>query len=223
MTERSTPIIDDLPEVIPVFPLPGVLLLPHGHLPLNIFEPRYLNMVEDAMCSGRMLAMIQTRAEEANPVPEGAEIFTMGCVGRIVSFVESGRGNYLITLAGLSRFRVIEELKPMHGYRRVRARYDEFGNDLAEDSAPLEDRGRLLEAMLDFFDAQDMEGDWSELEKAPDSLLVNSLAMICPFEPQEKQALLECTDTRARGALLTTLLEMASHEGDMPPSGGLRH
>ncbi len=213
-----------LPEVVPVFPLPGVVLLPHGYLPLNIFEPRYVNLVEDALGAGRLMAMVQPTDEGPDPVPDGAEVFTTGCVGRIVSFMETGKGGYMVNLLGLSRFEIAAELKPANGYRRVRARYEAYVNDLQENPESLDDRNRLLHVMTDYFEATEIGGDWQELEEAPDSVLVTSLAMICPFEAREKQALLECAGLQERGQLLIALMEMAAlDKGEGLPTGGVRH
>ncbi|MCZ6465754.1 MAG: LON peptidase substrate-binding domain-containing protein [Alphaproteobacteria bacterium] len=203
---------DDLPETIPVFPLPGALLLPHGHLPLNIFEPRYLNLTADALGQGRMMGMVQPVHAEPDPVSDTAELYRTGCLGRITSFAETDDGRFLITLTGVSRFRIAGELESVRGYRRVSARYDAFAHDLQEDADATADRQRLLDAVRAYFQLQGIDTDWAAIKEAPDGALVTSLAMTCPFEPREKQALLECPGLIERGEFLTTLMEMAVHE-----------
>ena len=215
----------ELPEQIPVFPLTGALLLPGGRLPLNIFEPRYLNMVEDALGRpGRLIGMIQPQVDEAGMVPEGVALYDTGCAGRISRFSETGDGRYLITLTGVARFRVVDELPMQRGYRRVRAEYSDFAGDLAGDDGALEDRERLLRLLRDYFDLRGIEAEWPAIERADDAFLVTSLAMVCPFQPREKQALLECTGMAAREALLTALMEMALHGAEGAEDGaGARH
>ncbi|MFB3134946.1 MAG: LON peptidase substrate-binding domain-containing protein [Rhodospirillales bacterium] len=203
---------DDLPETIPVFPLPGALLLPHGHLPLNIFEPRYLNLTADALGQGRMMGMVQPVDAEPDPVSDTAELYRTGCLGRITSFAETDDGRFLITLTGVSRFRIAGELESVRGYRRVSARYDAFAHDLQEDADATADRQRLLDAVRAYFQLEGIDTDWAAIKEAPDGALVTSLAMTCPFEPREKQALLECPGLIERGEFLTTLMEMAVHE-----------
>lgn len=210
-----------LPSVIPIFPLPGVLLLPGGQLPLNIFEPRYVAMTIDALGAGRLIGMIQPSpvAGVATADPDlraSPDIYGVGCVGRIVSFSETGDGRLLITLLGQSRFRVRSELPLVNGYRRVQADYSEFAHDLtggASDGSPAPqiDRRRLVKAAKGYFDAQGLEADWPGIDAAPDDLLLTSLAMVCPLDSRDKQALLECADTGARAELLIELLEMAVH------------
>ncbi len=202
---------DDLPERIPVFPLPGALLLPHGRLPLNIFEPRYLNLTADALGQGRMMGMVQPVHAEPDPVSDTAELYRTGCLGRITSFAETDDGRFLITLTGVSRFRIVDELESVRGYRRVAARYDAFAHDLQEDTGATADRQRLLDAVRAYFQVQGIDTDWAAIKEAPDGALVTSLAMTCPFEPREKQALLECPGLIERTEFLTTLMEMAVH------------
>ncbi len=213
---------DDLPETIPVFPLPGALLLPHGRLPLNIFEPRYLNLTADALGQGRMMGMVQPVHAEPDPVSDTAELYRTGCLGRITSFAETDDGRFLITLTGVSRFRIVDELESVRGYRRVAARYDAFAHDLQEDMGATADRQRLLAAVRAYFQFQGIDTDWAAIKEAPDGALVTSLAMTCPFEPREKQALLECPGLVERGELLTTLMEMAVH-GSKAAAFGARH
>tara|TARA_R110001592_G_scaffold20524_8_gene83244 strand:+ start:542 stop:1228 length:687 start_codon:yes stop_codon:yes gene_type:complete len=221
------PDTDKLPDVLPIFPLPGALLLPGGQLPLNIFEPRYLNMILDAMAAGRVIGMIQPvpvqgEAPRDPDLRDDAAIYPVGCLGRIVSFSETGDGRLLITLLGQTRFRVAEELAPRNGYRRVRPDFGDFAGDLDETADLAYDRDRLIAAAAGFFDARGLDADWSSIEDAPDTLLVTSLAMVCPFDLREKQALLECGGPAARAALLIDLLEMSAR-GMTPDPGAASH
>lgn len=214
--------LEALPDTLPVFPLSGALLLPHGHLPLNIFEPRYLSMVEDALGNGRLIGMVQPRTPYADPVPDDAGLYPVGCVGRIVSFEETETGHLFIALRGLCRFTIIRELELEKGYRRVQADYGAFNGDFREDDGAINDRPRLITAVRQFFELKDIEVDWEAIEEAGDETLVTSLAMICPLEPREKQALLESTGIGERGELLTSLMEMALL-GDDDRAGSLQH
>jgi Lon protease-like protein len=210
------------PESLPIFPLGGALLLPRAKLPLNIFEPRYLNMVEDALAGLRTIGMVQPRHAYGHPVPDDAPLFEVGCAGRITSFSETGDGRYLITLTGISRFVVVRELEMMRGYRRVAADYGRFADDLNEETGKIAGRGRLLSTVRAFFAKSGMEADWPALEAVPDDTLVSALAMVCPLEPTEKQALLECPGLAERGEFLLNLLEIMTRAGDEETSK-LRH
>ncbi|MCX7933127.1 MAG: LON peptidase substrate-binding domain-containing protein [Rhodovarius sp.] len=215
-----TPAFEDLPEEIPVFPLAGALLLPHGRLPLNIFEPRYLAMVEDALAAGRMFGMLQ--GDPSRPRDErGTAVYSVGCLGRISSFSETEDGRYLITLTGLLRYRVREELPMRRGYRRMRVDYSPYRADLLPlptgDSIP---RPQLIEILRPYFRSHGIEVNWEAIEKTPEALLVNTLAMVCPFSVAEKQALLEAPDPAARAGLLATLVRIGAH-GDGPEGRGL--
>ncbi|MFQ5466968.1 MAG: LON peptidase substrate-binding domain-containing protein [Kiloniellaceae bacterium] len=200
-----------LPETLPIFPLPGTLLLPDGRLPLNIFEPRYMAMVRDAIAGARAIGMIQPR-EAARDVG-AARVYGTGCAGRIVGFEETDDGRYLIELRGIARFDVAEELPPHNGYRRVRADYTRFRRDTQDDET-LVDRDRLLSTQGSYLDAAGIEGDWDVIEEADDAPLVTSLAMMCPFSAPEKQALLEAATLAERASTMTTLMEMALHAPD---------
>lgn len=202
------PTYDQLPRTIPVFPLPEVLLLPRGRLPLNIFEPRYLAMVEDALAADRMIGMIQPLAQGCT---KGApDLYTTGCAGRICRFDETADGRYLIALSGVCRFAVVEELPLASGYRRVQADWSGFRGDLDPLPETGLDRARLLPALKDYFRVHGIEADWSALREAPDERLVTCLSMICPFGASEKQALLEAADLPARAKVLMALIEMGS-------------
>jgi Lon protease-like protein len=210
----------DLPQVIPVFPLDGALLLPGGELPLRIFEPRYLNMVDDVMAGDRMIGMIQTRAggERARPNLAG-----VGCAGRITSFNETSDGTYLITLTGVCRFGVGDELPVRTPYRQVRAAFDPFAEDLGDEEVEADqfDRSRFVKALKVYLNRRELDIDWETAETAPLESLVTSLAMGLPFEPAEKQALLEAPSLAARCEALTALLEIDGMDdggGDEPRS-----
>ena len=202
---------DDLPATIPIFPLAGVLLLPGGRLPLNIFEPRYLEMTEDAMASHRVIGMIQP----ADPYCRDFEpaTYETGCAGQITEFEETADNRILITLTGLCRFDVVQELPHEEvSYRRVSARYQAYTCDLIRDNAIALDRECLIAALRKFFDARGMSADWPAIDELSNEDLMTSLAMACPFGPSEKQALLECRETKERRAMFQALLEMAAHE-----------
>ena len=207
---------EDLPVEFPVFPLEGALLLPHGKLPLNVFEPRYLSMVEDALASGRVIGMVQPDAGRP-ATPNGPALYRVGCLGRLSSFSETDDGRYLITLTGLVRFVSGVELEQRRGYRRVRADLTRYRADLdaGSDGAPI-DRGALVSALRAYFAARGFDANWDAIDEMPDDALVVTLAMICPFEPAEKQALLEAPTPSERAATLLTLLRMGSH----PAQGG---
>jgi hypothetical protein len=199
--------IADLPQVIPIFPLDGALLLPGGELPLQIFEPRYLNMVDDAMAGDRVIGMIQTKGgDRSRPI-----LAHVGCLGRVTSYAETADGRYLITLTGLCRFDAGEEIAIRTPYRQVRARYDRFEGDLAEEREPEATdaiRDRFAKALKRYLNHRDLDIDWETATTAPLEPLVNSLAMGLPFDPAEKQALLEAPALADRFDALTTLLEI---------------
>ena len=198
----------DCPVVIPVFPLPGALLLPRGQMPLNIFEPRYLAMVDDALRSDRVIGMIQPDAE-AGEQPLAPKIYRVGCAGRITQFAETGDGRYLISLTGISRFRVEEELSSTTAYRLCRVTFDPFAADFhARAGEEAVDRAGVLRALKDFVEANDLKVDWAGIEEAPNEALVNALCMMSPFGPREKQAMLEAPDLKTRAEVLIAVTEM---------------
>jgi Lon protease-like protein len=197
----------DLPDVIPVFPLPGALLLPRGQMPLNIFEPRYLAMVDDAIAGDRLIGMIQPRAGSDDPEPVLCDV---GCVGRIVSLNETGDSRYLITLAGVARFRALEEIPEAWPYRRVRITTTPYALDFVERAGEdAVDRAALLRALREFLDANELEADWRSVGEATTEALVNSLSMMSPYGPAEKQALLEAPDLKTRAETLVAITEMS--------------
>ena len=196
-----------LSATLPIFPLCGVLLLPRGTLPLNIFEPRYINMVDDVLAADRVIGMVQpteTRSRAAAPA-----IYPIGCAGRISSFEETDDGRYLIALTGFSRFVINEELDHLHGYRRVRVDWSDYRSDLTAEDCGSFDRERLLTGLVDYFTKHSLSANWDAIRATPDERLINTLAMICPFEPSEKQALLEAKTLAARAELMITLIEMS--------------
>jgi uncharacterized protein len=210
----------DLPGVIPVFPLPGALLLPRGQMPLNIFEPRYLAMVDDALRDGhRLIGMIQPDPAK-NGRSDKPKLFAVGCVGRITQLAETGDGRYLIELTGVSRFRVAEEIKVATDYRQCRVTYAPFTDDfVARKGEQQVDRAALLEALRDFLKSNNLEADWEGIEKAPNEALVNALSMMSPYGTAEKQALLEATDLKTRAEILVaiTQIELAKKNTDGEP------
>jgi len=206
----------DLPQLIPVFPLDGALLLPGGDLPLQIFEPRYLNMVDDVMAGDRVIGMIQTRAGGDRARPRLAEV---GCAGRITNYNETSDGRYLITLTGVCRFEPGEELDLRLPYRQVRAAYERFAVDLdqgRDERAEAGDkaRARFAKALKRYLNHRELDIDWETANEAPLEALVNSLCMGLPFEPAEKQAFLEAADLAGRFEVLTTLLEIDASDPD---------
>jgi len=199
----------DMPAVIPVFPLSGALLLPRGHMPLNIFEPRYLEMVDDALRDGhRMIGMIQPDAVHPG-TEEHPNLYKVGCVGRITQFAETGDGRYLIQLTGIARFRVEEEEKVITAYRQCRVTFAPFIDDFTARKGEADvDRDAVLAALTDFLKARHLHADWDGIEKAPNEALVNALSMMAPFGPAEKQALLEAPDLKSRARILVAATEI---------------
>jgi uncharacterized protein len=199
----------DLPGVIPVFPLPGALLLPRGQMPLNIFEPRYIAMIDDSLRDGhRLIGMIQPDAAHKGR-PDKPALYKVGCAGRITQLAESGDGRYLIELTGVARFHIEEELSVATAYRQCRVTFTPFADDFiprkGEDAV---DRDALLVALRDFLNANDLKADWEGIEKAPNEALVNALSMMSPYGPAEKQALLEALDLKTRAEILVAITEI---------------
>src|SRR2546429_3042284 len=199
----------ELPEVIPVFPLPGALLLPRGQMPLNIFEPRYLAMIDDALADRhRLIGMIQPdsahRGTEDKP-----NLYKIGCVGRITQLAETGDGRYLVELTGVARFRIVDEPSVLTPYRQCRVDYHPFVDDLvARKGEGAVDREALLKALAGFLKANKLNADWEGIEKAPNEALVNALAMMSPYDPADKQAMLEAPDLKTRAEILIAVTEM---------------
>lgn len=203
--------ITDLPEEIPVFPLPGALLLPRWQLPLNIFEPRYLNMLDDVMAGDRLIGMVQSvGGDKTRPNLAG-----LGCAGRITSFSETNDGRYLITLTGIARYKIDRELDVRTPYRKVVANWDEFEADLHEPAVTaLPSREKLITTLRAYIDRNSMTADWSAVEDAPIETLINALCAGCPFSTMEKQALLEAATLKDRCEALMALLEMDFPDAD---------
>ena len=204
----------ELPETIPVFSLAGALLLPRGQMPLNIFEPRYLAMTDDAMKGTRLIGMIQPDDKKAAS-PAGPAMYATGCAGRITQYAESGDGRYLITLTGVARFRVQEELSVTTPYRQCRVDFATFKDDLVPRAGEAAvDREQLLQTLRDYLKANNLQADWQDINQAPTEALVNGLAMMSPYGAREKQALLEAPDLKSRAEVLIALTEMALAKSD---------
>ena len=200
--------VASLPRTIPIFPLAGALLLPRGQLPLNIFEARYLEMVRDAMAQTRVIGMVQPTDPESR-IHE-PEVYETGCAGRITAFKETNDGRNLITLTGMCRFTIVEEFDARAAYRVVTVSYDGFARDLEPGGRTSLDRARILPALRAYLEVHDMGAAFQALEELPGELLITALSMLCPFEPSEKQALLEADSRSERGRIVTALLEMAT-------------
>jgi len=199
----------DLPENVLVFPLAGALLLPRGQMPLNIFEPRYLAMIDDSLRDGhRLIGMIQPDPTRPDSENEPA-LFKIGCLGRITQFAESGDGRYLIQLTGVIRFRIEQELNVASAYRQCRVSYAPFAGDfIARKGEDQVNRKALLEALTAFLKANNLKTDWKDIENAPNEALVNALAMMSPYGAAEKQALLEAPDLKSRAEILIAVTEI---------------
>ncbi|SDE59360.1 LON peptidase substrate-binding domain-containing protein [Limimaricola pyoseonensis] len=199
----------DLPDTIPVFPLPGALLLPRARLPLHIFEPRYLAMLEDVMKTPeRLIGMIQPHEGPDN------RLQAIGCAGRLTAFSETEDGRYMITLSGVSRFRVRKEVDGFTPYRRCEVSWEGFARDLGPvETDPGLNRDSFLKLLARFFEERGLSTDWESLNEAEDELLINSLSMLCPFDSEERQALLEAPDLSNRRESLVALIEFALHGG----------
>jgi Lon protease-like protein len=202
----------NLPDTIPVFPLPGALLLPRARLPLHIFEPRYLAMLDDTLKTPhRLIGMIQPR-----DVPGSSErrLHAIGCAGRVTAFSETEDGRYMITLSGISRYRVVRELSGFTPYLKADVSWDGFSRDLGPgEEDPSFERAGFLKLLGRFFASRGLSTDWESLREAEDELLINSLSMLCPFAPEDKQALLEAPSLSTRRETLVTLIEFALRSG----------
>ena len=222
------PRFEQLPETLPIFPLSGVLLLPGGKLPLNVFEPRYLAMVFDALAGHRMIGMVQPQqpggyAGDGMPTDDGKpKVHKVGCAGRIASFNETEDGRLLLALSGVCRFDIVRELDlAQGGYRRASSVFSPYRADLDHADEQIElDRERLMAALAAFFRGRNLSTDWDAVKQAADANLVTSLSMVLPFGPAEKQALLEAADSTARAKLLIAFLEMNAfgQSSQTPPS-----
>ncbi|WP_419902897.1 LON peptidase substrate-binding domain-containing protein [Kiloniella sp.] len=204
------PKFDELPREIPIFPLGGALLLPGGTLPLNIFEPRYLTMVDQALGNSRYIGMIQPSQPSED---EGtAHLYKIGCLGRITSFMETDDGRYLISLQGIIRFSLTSETTNGFGYRNAICDYSNFRADTGESGKDDIDRDKLLRSLKAYFDTNSIDADWKAIEHTSNYRLVNTLAMICPFSAAEKQAILEAATLDERANIMETIMDMAVHQ-----------
>ncbi len=216
--EDGAPTPGDMPRVVPLFPLSGALLLPRGQLPLNIFEPRYLAMVDDALKSHRLIGMIQPDPQTGTG-REGPGLFRVGCAGRITQFAESGDGRYVVTLTGVARFAVVEEIAALTPYRQAKADFTPFGDDFSPRLGEAAvDRDGVLRTLRDFAKANELQIDWDSINGAPNEALVNALSMMSPFGPREKQALLEATDLKVRADVLVAITEVELARGKNAPN-----
>lgn len=201
--------IADLPPVLPVFPLSGALLLPRTQLPLNIFEQRYIDMIDAALAGNRLIGMVQPLPDRATDDPDKPVLASVGCVGRLTSFQETGDGRYLVSLQGITRFTLGQERKVFASFREVECDFAAFAGDLkcgeGEDDV---DRNGLLRTLREYLDANNLEADWQSVSEAETEVLVNALCMMCPYGPQEKQALLEARDLKTRAETLIAITEM---------------
>lgn len=213
MTSNPTPKYrrpEDLPETIPLFPLNGVILLPRSNLPLNIFEPRYLEMTDDVLAGDRLIGMIQPGKDNHTPAEdETPPLRKSGCVGRITEFSEMDDGRLLITLTGICRFVTNLEQEDNKPYRSFHVSYSGFEDDLTpghgEDNV---DRETLLNVLKTYLDIHELDADWESIHQSSNEFLVNTLSIISPYGPEEKQALLETRDLKTRSEVLIALAEM---------------
>jgi Lon protease-like protein len=205
-------VVTDIPSAIPVFPLSGALLLPGGRMPLNIFEPRYIQMVDEVIGADRLIGMIQPALDGGTREDGEPKLCEVGCVGRLTSFAETSDGRYLISLNGVCRFRIAEELEVTTPFRQCRIM--PFAADLGEDQGGGDvDRAALLRAFRQYIEANDLEADWEGVSRADNATLVNALSMMAPYGPAEKQALLEAPDLRMRAETLIAITEMVLAQG----------
>ena len=207
----------DLPEIIPVFPLAGARQQQRGQMPLNIFEPRYLEMVDDAMADRhRLIGMVQPNQPHPGP-DDKPPLYAVGCVGRITQIAETGDGRYVLQLTGISRFRIVEEIEVVTSYRQCRVSFAPFTNDfIARRGEEHVQRQAVLDALTSFLKANNLQADWEGIESAPNEALVNALAMMSPYGPAEKQALLEAPDLKTRAEILVALTEIELAKGKTP-------
>ena len=205
--------IDRMPGTLPLFPLSGALLLPRGQLPLNVFEPRYVAMIDDALKGHRLIGMIQPELS-SNAAQDVPALCAIGCAGRITQFAETNDGRYIVTLTGVARFAVVEEIPAVTPYRQSRVDFSGFGSDfkprMGEDAV---DRGGVLRALRDFAEEKNLQIDWDSINEAPNEALVNALSMMSPFGPREKQALLEADDLKGRAEVLVAITEIELARG----------
>lgn len=205
---------DELPATFPIFPLAKALLLPRGQLPLNIFEPRYLAMIDDVLKGQRIIGMIQPNPEVESSGPPDQSLFAVGCAGRITQFAETGDGRYVVTLTGIARFKLVEEIASVTPYRQCKADFSPFLIDFVPRAGEQEvDRDSVLRALGEFAETNRLQIDWESVNEAPNEALVNALCMMSPFGSKEKQALLEATDLKGRADVLVAITEIELARG----------
>ncbi|MGL4239738.1 MAG: LON peptidase substrate-binding domain-containing protein [Beijerinckiaceae bacterium] len=207
----------EMPGAIPVFPLAGALLLPRGHMPLNIFEPRYMAMIDHALAGDRLIGMVQPNPDKSDL----GGLYSVGCAGRITQMAETGDGRYLITLTGVARFKLLPEVNAKTPFLQFSVDWSPFADDYVPKKGEAEvDRTGVVEALRKFSDANNVAVDWDSVKEAPNEALVNALSMMSPYGVKEKQALLEAADLRSRGEMLIAITEMelakAASGGDAP-------
>jgi uncharacterized protein len=202
----------DLPPRIPIFPLRGAILLPRATLPLNIFEPRFLEMIDDVMSGSRVLGILQPIVaddDEESPIDKGAGLRVVGCAGRVTTYQELDDGRLIITLTGIMRFECIGEAETKTPYRVMSVAYDKYASDLTEGlGEELVDRQNLLRVLKTYLEANRLKTDWATIQRASNEFLINALSVMCPYGPEEKQALLEAKDLRSRAEVLVALAEI---------------
>ena len=203
------PRFEDLPDALPIFPLGGVLLLPDGLLPLNIFEKRYLSMIEDAMAGGRLIGMVQPKDPDAEKITDISAVFKTGCAGKIIEFSETTDGRYEVKLSGICRFDIAAETEIKNGYRIIRPDWSPYKGDFAQSHSLGINRDQLKTLLQKYFENEGMTCDWGKVDDVPDGKLMTCLSMVCPFDAGEKQALLEAECGNARARMFMTMLEMA--------------
>ncbi len=200
----------DLPQDIPLFPIAGVVLLPQFHLPLNIFEPRYTQMVDDVLAGPRLVGVVQPKDTDGRPNDKMPALYNVGCMGRITGFEETNDGRYLVNLTGICRFKIIQEIPVSQSYRTAGVDFSDYLGDLEKAAGFKLDRKNFLPLLKDYFTQKDFELDWDAIESAGDIQLMNTLAMVCPFDIAEKQALLEAATLADRAEMMQALLAIGT-------------
>lgn len=212
----------DLPDIFPVFPLTGAVLFPHARLPLNIFEPRYLSLVDAVLAGPRFMGMVQPRQLVKETGADDAPIYDVGCLGRLTAFGETDDGRYVITLTGVTRYRIVEELSMKDGYRRVRGDFSDFNKELPPQEGATYDRTRFMATLSVYMNKLGADQNQQTFEHANDQALITAVATSAPFGPQEKQAILECLGLEEQAEMVRSIMEMATYDDDTD-GPGLRH
>lgn len=217
MNNMNNSTLKELPTLIPLLPLHGAVLLPRSQLPIPIFEIDYLSMIAESIKSHHMIGVVQPILKNLN-MEENLSLFKSGCLGRIIDINEAEESRLIITLSGISRFDIIEEVASEHGYRRALVSYDRYAQDLVDEVDFSFDRLRLLKALKGYFKIMDITPNWQEIDKTSNEKLITALAMVCPFEASEKQAILESPTLKEQSQIITTMIEMASLENPEKPT-----